>query len=183
MCIRDSQIGELVPLFSGVYTVSVYDKNGCKIDTTIVIPNPYNNLSVEFGQDFDTIQLGDSVRLIGKINSQARIDSIIWTPRNVVSTPDSEVSFVSPKTNTMFTLVVVDENGCTASDKITVIVENNRKLFVPNIMSPNNDGVNDYFDITAGPDVDKIEFVEIYDRWGANLYHLENCLLYTSRCV
>ena len=144
---------------------------------------PYNNLSVEFGQDFDTIQLGDSVRLIGKINSQARIDSIIWTPRNVVSTPDSEVSFVSPKTNTMFTLVVVDENGCTASDKITVIVENNRKLFVPNIMSPNNDGVNDYFDITAGPDVDKIEFVEIYDRWGANLYHLENCLLYTSRCV
>jgi len=71
-------------------------------------------------------------------------------------------------------LVVVDENGCTASDKITVIVENNRKLFVPNAISPNNDGVNDYFDITAGPDVDKIEFVDIFDRWGANLYHLEN---------
>ncbi|MGB4817622.1 MAG: gliding motility-associated C-terminal domain-containing protein [Saprospiraceae bacterium] len=169
-----NQFGELVPLFSGVYSISVYDKNGCKIDTTIVIPNPYNNLSVEFGQDFDTIQLGDSLRLIGKINSQARIDSVIWTPRNFVSTPDSEVSFVTPNANTMFTLVVVDENGCTASDKITVIVENNRKLFVPNAISPNNDGVNDYFDITAGPDVDKIEFVDIFDRWGANLYHLEN---------
>ena len=168
-----NQIGDQVPLFSGSYAISVYDVNGCRLDTNIVIPPALNSLSVDFGSDQETIQLGDSILLSGNVKSIVRIDSIIWTPSRFVSTPGSTDSYVAPTSNTTFTLTVVDENGCRDFDVITIIVEEFRRVFIPNAMSPNNDGINDFLEITVGPDVAEIEFVEVYDRWGGRVYKLD----------
>jgi len=40
-------------------------------------------------------------------------------------------------------------------------------LFVPNIFSPNNDGINDAFKITG---LNNGDIVEIYNRWGTKVY-------------
>ncbi len=168
-----NQIGDRVPLFSGSYAISVFDVNGCRKDTTIVIPPALNSLSVDFGSDQETIQLGDSILLSGNVKSIVRIDSVIWTPSRFVSSPDSTDSYVTPTSNTTFTLTVVDENGCRDFDVITILVEELRRVFIPNAMSPNNDGINDFLEITVGPDVAEIEFVEVYDRWGGRVYKLD----------
>ncbi|MBK6700984.1 MAG: gliding motility-associated C-terminal domain-containing protein [Saprospiraceae bacterium] len=165
-----NQIGDEVPLFSGIYSIKIYDKNNCVLDTSIVVPDPINNLSVDFGKETETIQLGDSVLLRGIVNSTTLLDSIIWTPIQFVSTSTQTTSFVNPPRNQMYVLTVVDENGCTASDKISIIVENNRRFYVPNIISPNNDGTNDHFKISVGPDVEEISLLQIYDRWGGLVY-------------
>lgn len=165
-----NQIGDEVPLFSGIYSIKIYDKNNCVLDTSIVVPDPINNLSVDFGKETETIQLGDSVLLRGIVNSTTLLDSIIWTPIQFVSTSTQTTSFVNPPRNQMYVLTVVDENGCTASDKISIIVENNRRFYVPNIISPNNDGTNDHFKISVGPDVEEISQLQIYDRWGGLVY-------------
>ena len=169
-----NQIGDKIPLFSGSYKITVYDKNGCTRDTIIDVPNPKSNLTLDFGKDIDTIQLGDSIRLIGVLNNSAAIMTYVWDPLAYVSNPQSTDSYVRPPQNTVFMLTVTDENGCIASDKITIIVESIRHFYSPNVISPNGDNTNDYLEFTAGSDVQQIEFVEVFDRWGGRLYSIQN---------
>jgi len=52
-------------------------------------------------------------------------------------------------------------NGnCEAGDDVSIIVN---QLFVPSVITPNNDGKNDYFKISAGGN--GIELI-IFNRWG-----------------
>ena len=67
---------------------------------------------------------------------------------------------------------MTDINGCQASASITVDVDYNRDVYIPNIFSPNGDGRNDEFKIFTGLGVVSINYINIYDRWG-NLVHVE----------
>ncbi|MCC6814932.1 MAG: gliding motility-associated C-terminal domain-containing protein [Saprospiraceae bacterium] len=174
---QPNSIGDFVPLFPGNYIITIFDKNGCTKDTFVSIPNPIGDIELEFGIDFDTIQLGDSIRLIGSINSQSRIDSIIWDPNLFVSNPNSTDSYVKPPETTVFMLTVVDENGCRASDKVEIVVESVRRFFAPNVISPNDDNANDFLEFVVGQDVESVELVEVYDRWGNRLYHIEKPII------
>lgn len=62
--------------------------------------------------------------------------------------------------------------GCPLSDTINVQFEDcSGKIYVPNIFSPNNDGVNDNF-MPVGIDIE-VERLEIYDRWGSLVFQSE----------
>ena len=43
------------------------------------------------------------------------------------------------------------------------------RLFVPNAFSPNNDGVNDYLELSGNENIE-LRTLEVYDRWGARVY-------------
>jgi gliding motility-associated-like protein len=43
------------------------------------------------------------------------------------------------------------------------------EIYVPTAFTPNNDGLNDYFDFTANPGI-KINYFRIYNRWGQLVY-------------
>lgn len=58
--------------------------------------------------------------------------------------------------------------GCKNTDTTIVRVIPNSGLFIPNVFSPNGDGVNDKFVIT-GVDFQKFT-LKIYNRWGTLLY-------------
>ena len=45
------------------------------------------------------------------------------------------------------------------------------EVFIPNIFSPNNDGLNDSFRIYGDKnDIDEVEVFKIYSRWGELIY-------------
>jgi gliding motility-associated-like protein len=48
--------------------------------------------------------------------------------------------------------------------------------FVPNIFSPNNDGINDVFYIQSNAQVTEVKSFRIYDRWGAVVFEDLNFL-------
>ncbi|HMN90844.1 MAG TPA: gliding motility-associated C-terminal domain-containing protein, partial [Saprospiraceae bacterium] len=66
---------------------------------------------------------------------------------------------------------VVGENGCTATDVLTVFVSPKASVFIPNAFSPDGDGRNDVFMIYAGNNVQAIRNFMIFDRWGNRVYH------------
>ena len=43
------------------------------------------------------------------------------------------------------------------------------RLFIPNAFSPNNDGVNDYLELSGNENLE-LRMLEVYDRWGARVY-------------
>lgn len=55
-----------------------------------------------------------------------------------------------------------------------VSVKNCEEFFIPNVFSPNHDGINDYFGPTPSEAIQLIERLAIFDRWGALLYEANN---------
>ena len=78
------------------------------------------------------------------------------------------ISTSTPDETITYTVTVVDSNGCTASDDVTVFVDFEYVIWVPNIFSPNGDGSNDVAYV-RGVGVETLTFV-IYDRWGEKVF-------------
>ena len=53
-----------------------------------------------------------------------------------------------------------------------IIEEEEIKIDLPTIFSPDDDGINDYFDIETA--IPLIYTLSVYDRWGGLMYHVEN---------
>jgi gliding motility-associated-like protein len=73
----------------------------------------------------------------------------------------------------VYTVSVVDEYGCTASDSMRISTINISPLFVPNVFTPNGDGNNDYFQIYGpGANNNYMPFfsIKIFDRIGELVY-------------
>ena len=62
-------------------------------------------------------------------------------------------------------------NKCVASDKVIISVISG--LYVPNAFTPNNDGLNDKWQIT-GLAVHPEAEVTIYNRWGQIIYQVKD---------
>jgi hypothetical protein len=74
----------------------------------------------------------------------------------------------SPIATTTYTVVITDQNGCTALATAFVGVENNNTVVIPNAFSPNGDNQNDVFHI-SGYNVTTAE-LQVYNRWGQKVY-------------
>ena len=83
--------------------------------------------------------------------------------------------FYNPGT---YTFIVEIENECNYEHTLFIEVESketckikNCKTYIPNIFSPNNDGINDLF--RPFSEVVTFEKLTIFDRWGNNLYETQ----------
>ena len=155
---------------AGDYTITIMDSRGCTetVDATVIEPP---ELIVDAGLDVE-IELGYSTRLRAIANDFPVTYS--WSPSDFLSCIDCSNPEASPVNTTTYTVTVFDENGCPASDDVTVTVTKNRPLYVPNGFSPNDDGVNDGFTIFAGPGVREIQELLIFNRWGGLVFESSN---------
>jgi gliding motility-associated-like protein len=71
-----------------------------------------------------------------------------------------------PIITTTYSITVSTHDGCTDEDEMTLFLERNHDIFIPNIFTPNGDGINDEIMISGGRDVKRIISFLIYDRWG-----------------
>lgn len=70
---------------------------------------------------------------------------------------------------------VVDNLGCAISDSIYIRYDQaDRSVFIPNAFTPNNDGVNDVFNVSGGNGIKSVQSIKIYNRWGACVYEGKN---------
>ena len=152
----------------GDHLLTVYDENGCTYTENITVKEPLPIL-VSLPEEVK-VNLGDSVLLSPEISAVFPIDLIEWSPGGILSCTSCDATFASPFENSYVTVKVTDVNGCIATDSTLVIVDKSRKVFIPNVFSPNRDGINDKFEIYTGPGVAKISYFRIFDRWGACMY-------------
>ncbi|PKP48924.1 MAG: hypothetical protein CVT95_03860, partial [Bacteroidetes bacterium HGW-Bacteroidetes-12] len=151
----------------GTYTIELIVANQFGADTitqTITVhPNPIINA----GSDV-VIDLGDNTNL----NATGSNGNINWTPPTWLSCPTCPSTTSTPDETITYTVIVVDSNGCTASDQVTVFVEFENVIWVPNIFSPNGDGNNDILYV-RGKGVAQLNFF-VYDRWGEKVFETTN---------
>ncbi len=88
-----------------------------------------------------------------------------WRPENLCNDYTIPNPIVSPKSNTMFYVTGIDEQGCIGTDSIFVKFYDEAFVFVPNAFSPNNDGINDYFYPLINCGIE-LELFSVYNRFG-----------------
>lgn len=157
-------------LAAGIYTVQVVDSESCtSIEQEVNITGATNDILANYDMVYN-IQEGDSVVLIG----DALEDNLTfeWSPDSSLSCTDCGEPTADPLITTIYDLTITNDLGCEQVVTVTVNVSTVEIIFgVPNIFSPNNDGINDEFRIFFdGPSVTQLEFL-VFDRWGNQIHN------------
>ncbi len=157
-------------LSPGFYDIAVQDAKGCDYDTTVYIPAA-EEFTIDIGEDVE-IELGDSV-FINALSNMV-IDTFFWTPEELLNCVDCLNPIAKPTTQSSIKFRAINEAGCVAIDYLNMFVRKDLNVYIPNVFSPNGDGINDTFTIFAGNSVEEIKEFKIFDRWGELLYTREN---------
>ncbi|RZK80025.1 MAG: gliding motility-associated C-terminal domain-containing protein [Pedobacter sp.] len=147
------------PTETTIYTVTA--SNGSCNSVAQVTVTVYKNPMANAGPD-KKVLLGKSIGLDGSNTGDQT--TFYWTPTTGLDDPSKINPIASPIENTTYTLTVVSALGCaTAIDQVFVRVF--EKVVVPTSFSPNGDGVNDFWNITAIETYAKPK-VSIMNRYG-----------------
>lgn len=152
---------------AGIYELFIQDEEACIFSQEVMIEEPHK-LLLEVSKD-TSILLGCSVELKSFTNSS---DSLIyqWSPIDSLNCGDCPRTITQPFFTTNYKLLVIDESGCEAKEEVLITVEKPRNVYIPNVFSPNLDGINDEFLIYTGKEVERIVTLKIFDRWGELVY-------------
>lgn len=128
-------------LGAGVYTVTVTDILGCMRQQSITITQPDYPIHIVFTKGTEvTCPLSmDGSATANVENAAYPIQSYQWSNG---STGESIVDVMAGS----YTLNIVDANGCKASASTTL--EASRRSCIYNLVTPNGDGYNDFFDLS-----------------------------------
>lgn len=107
------------------------------------------------------IDAGGTATLIASTTSTGEF---IWTPERYLDCPDCQITDASPLENTDYSVLFIDENGCTAQDSVRILVNFAKGIGVPSAFSPNGDGNNDVLYV-KGVGIVGMSF-RIYNRYG-----------------
>ena len=163
----DTDTTDIPYLVADTYTLTVVDANQCQHNFEATLPAPPDQV-ISLGPD-TILQFGDELLLQAYTNFL--IDSILWTPADWLDRTDTTVAVTRPPQDMLYTVVATDSIGCIATDQIYINIIRNDGVFAPNIITPNDDGINDYFTIYANPNqVERIQTLRIFDRWGTLLF-------------
>jgi gliding motility-associated-like protein len=157
-----ANISSLLP---GDYTVTVSDNNGCSLTDTFTVTQ-HAEIEVTLPESYE-ILLGQSVRLVPVYDS-TNIFTFLWKPDNNLSNPRVPSPNASPYQTITYTLTISDTAQCEATATTIVNVKDSIVIYIPNIFSPNGDGINDVFYVYANAVKDF--YMTIYNRWGEKVF-------------
>lgn len=162
------------------YILTVTDSLGCSIDSSYLVDYLKTpEITFEINPDTVVYLTNPNIQVVFPDSMQTRITNWSWNFGDSVSVSNlNPASHIYSKTGTFnVKLKFTDLNGC--DDSVTnVVTVKVAELDIPNLFSPNADGVNDKFAIELMDDKKK-DFREaylgnellVYDRWGKKVYN------------
>ena len=169
----------------GSYQIRIVNGTICRLSTSFEYEIPVFAIpeQVSICQDetylFGEIELADSGFYLDTFKTVNNCDSIVALDLQVIGAEFDtlEASILEGETFELegmsytdpgdYMLSLTSSTGC---DSLVLLQLNTFNIYIPNIFSPNGDGINDSFmPLTEEGNIDSYE-MQIYDRWGNLIY-------------
>ncbi len=143
------------------------------IDLTVTNANGTNSVSMNIvvGAYPVIVATGDTTIEMG---GQAMLDAVgvggtyNWVPAEYIDCPTCSSVIATPLLTTTFYAQMISPEGCITQDTVKVIVNFMDIIDVPNVFSPNGDGLNDIL-FVKGVGITNMNF-RIYNRYGELIF-------------
>ncbi len=171
------------PTASGTYTyelLSVTDANGNSVNiscnnirTVVVEPPPTAQFTASPTSGFAPME-------VNLQNQSSNATSYVWfvnptggfdSAQPPASTAENPVLTLNDTGSYEITLVAFNDLGCADTTVQAVHVLEELQVVIPNVFTPNNDGINDWFGITSNVEADAS--IVILNRWGNVVFEKE----------
>jgi len=136
----------------------------CGVFSAPILVNVIDNAKANAGED-KKILAGQSVALNGKATGDGTL-TYAWSPTTYLDDPSKLNPIATPPTDITYTLTVTSACNVTTDE---VFVKVYPKIEIPNAFSPNSDGVNDTWNVSAAIAFPNPQ-LKIFNRNGQILY-------------
>ena len=165
----------------GTYTIQYQINEECIQDVGEVDIVDEELFEVSFDPDLININLGEDFSLNIIISDTSNlIQTIDWFSNAVVTCEEfNQENFCvllegNTSENEFIRISVELKNGCLYEYLIPIEVDISTDIYLPNIFSPNGDGINDVFSFSSNIPIVEINSFSIYDRWGNQMFNQSN---------
>ncbi len=166
-----ADVNQFSNLPAGTYTLYIQDRKGCINTIQFTIKEP-EKIIANAGSDED-ILLGDLVDLMANA-SPLEFYVYDWYYKDSLLCSNCQNKTIQPFKEGYYKVIARDSKGCMGEDSIYIRVRREYNVYAPNVFSPNDDGINDYFNVDGNAALESLEKIEIFDRWGGKTYSSEN---------
>lgn len=159
-------------LASGNYTLTVLDNKGCSADTTVFVPE-INPVSALFNAN---PEIGVEPLFVDLNNQSTNANNFIWSVDNSPFSNSFNTTYTFDSSG-VYTVTLIAYNNlpqCADTFSLQIIVYDSMMVQIPNVFTPNNDGVNDVFSIKV--EGAKEISVSVFNRWGNLLIEYSNTI-------
>ncbi len=157
-------------LDAGVKSIFFADESDCVVRSRLIMPEG-NPSSVDVGGG-KSIIVGDSVQL--SFTTDIDDPDIFWEPPEIFDCPNCPEPFASPRETQYASVTLINAQGCTATDSLLIQVFIPKRAYIPNVFTPNGDGLNDFFRITGNEFAVGIESIIVVERGGVTVFSGQN---------
>ncbi len=153
----------LTSLNPGKYTLRLSTTAGCDTTFTVTVEG-HPPIAVTINPDHGKIRYGDSIQV-----QASGAYYYTWWPSGTVSIDTIPNPFLSPRAPTVYTVLGLNEAGCSDTARVKIDIDYTMPDFIPNAFSPNGDGLNDIFRI-ENITYQKLLAFRVFNRWGSMVY-------------
>lgn len=162
-------------LLTGIYNLTVRDSLGCILSFVVEVPDYRFNLVPEFIFSPDTVPIPGLFPTVSFINQTDNATAFYWDFGTGDFSNLYEPNYVFPGSGTFdVKLIATNAFGCKDSISKPVTIDFVLTFFAPTAFTPNDDLINDSFNVVVTGIMDSTYLMIIYDQWGNEVFVSNN---------
>ena len=160
----------------GIFETVLTNEFGCDSIIQVELTEISQGIGVQIAESFE-LNLGESISIAADSFDPILVSFTWYNENNEVIGEELLLKDYQVIDNTLLYLESFDQHGCGIIDTIQILVDKtNIGLYVPNVFSPNSDGINDFFRFYVPISLSTVEEFFIFDRWGNIVYQAKDLI-------
>ncbi|MDQ3393546.1 MAG: gliding motility-associated C-terminal domain-containing protein [Bacteroidota bacterium] len=148
------------PSDTTTYHVFITDSNNCTFEDSVVV-NVVPELIADFAFEID--DGCESLPIVKFINKSIGVKDFIWDFGDGNTSLEENPVHQYQQEGSYNAKIITEHGQCSDFKEVVIPL---KKVFIPNVFTPNNDLVNDYFEITSNLPIT----LTIFNRWGKQIF-------------